>query len=103
MKKIPPHLLRHLSPEQRRKLDEHLKKHEKFNQLIYQILDLLEMFFPRQPFHQKPLKLLYVHALATAGTLFVFPGAAESPPIAVVLVFCSSFCFAYILTALRVF
>lgn len=98
MEIIPPHLLKRRSLGQRRRIAERIEKFEQFNRR----LDLLAFFFPTHPFYRQPLKLFYVHSLATFGTLALLPSAQEMPPVAMLIVFASSFCVAYILTALRI-
>jgi hypothetical protein len=66
-------------------------------------IDFLLLIFKPYPFYRKPQKLLLAHGIATLGTLALFPPATEVPPIAIPIVFASSFCVAYILTALRIF
>lgn len=102
MEKIPRFKLRRLNLDQRRELHKKQTKFERFNQKVHLALDLISRFFFPYPFYRRPLKLLYVHGLATIGTLIIMPPPAETPPFTIPIVFASSFCVAYILTALRI-
>jgi hypothetical protein len=44
-----------------------------------------------------PIRLAILHAAATAATLTLFPPANQIPPIALPIVWASSFCFAFII------
>lgn len=102
MKQIPPLLLRRLNRGHRHRVLERIERIEQFNRQILSLLDLFAHYFPTHPFYRRPLKLLYVHTLATFGTLALMPSAHEMPPVAILVVFASSFCLAYSLTALRI-
>jgi hypothetical protein len=102
--KIPQYLLKRLGQNlsHRFSVSQLIEKFEQFNQKANTTLHSLERKFPPHPFYRQPQKLLFAHGLTTIATLALFPPAPDVPPIAIPIVFASSFCLAYIMTALRI-